>query len=124
MIFGKSPDGLRPRRLIAPLALFALVMVASVAASRTVEASESRRAAEMTERRAEVVRLAVEAEVRGFVDTLRNGRHQGRGRQLLPPMPWASFGQMDDADLKAIFAYLRTVPKVRNKVPDPVPPGA
>jgi hypothetical protein len=59
-----------------------------------------------------------------FVDTLRNGRHQGRGRQLLPPMPWPAFGQMDDADLKAIFAYLRTVPKVRNKVPDPVPPGA
>ena len=59
-----------------------------------------------------------------FIDTLRNGRHQGRGRQLLPPMPWPAFGQMDDADLKAIFAYLRTVPKVRNKVPDPVPPGA
>ena len=57
-----------------------------------------------------------------FVDTLRNGRHQGRGRQLLPPMPWPVFGQMDDADLKAMFAYLRTVPAVKNKVPDPQPP--
>lgn len=57
-----------------------------------------------------------------FIDTLRNGRHQGRGRQLLPPMPWQAFGQMDDADLKAIFAYLRTVPAVRNRVPDPVAP--
>ena len=45
-----------------------------------------------------------------FLDTLRNGRHQGRGRQLLPPMPWPVFGQMDDADLKAMFAYLKTVP--------------
>lgn len=57
-----------------------------------------------------------------FLDTLRNGRHQGRGRQLLPPMPWPVFGQMTDADLKAVFAYLRTVPAVKNKVPDPLPP--
>jgi hypothetical protein len=27
---------------------------------------------------------------------------------------------MTDADLKAIFAYLRTIPAVSNKVPDPV----
>lgn len=59
-----------------------------------------------------------------FLDTLRNGRHQGRGRQLLPPMPWQVFGQLDDADLKAIFAYLRTVPAVKNRVPDPVAPLA
>lgn len=58
-----------------------------------------------------------------FVDTLRNGRHQGRGRQLLPPMPWQVFGQMTDADLKAMFAYLKTVPAVRNKVPEPLPPA-
>ncbi len=57
-----------------------------------------------------------------FIDSLRNGRHQGRGRQLLPPMPWPAFGQMTDADLQAVFAYLKTLPKVRNKVPDPVPP--
>ena len=59
-----------------------------------------------------------------FLDTLRNGRHQGRGRQILPPMPWQMFGQMTDADLKAIFAYLRTVPAVKNKVPEAIPPGA
>ena len=57
-----------------------------------------------------------------FIDTLRNGRHQGRGRQLLPPMPWQVFGQMSDADLKAVFAYLKTVAPVKNKVPDPVSP--
>jgi mono/diheme cytochrome c family protein len=57
-----------------------------------------------------------------FLDTLRNGRHQGRGRQLLPPMPWQVFGQMTDADLKAVFAYLKTITPVKNKVPDPLPP--
>jgi mono/diheme cytochrome c family protein len=59
-----------------------------------------------------------------FLDTLRNGRHQGRGRQLLPPMPWQPFGQMNDADLKAVFAYLKTVPAVKNKVPEPLAPVA
>ena len=43
--------------------------------------------------------------------------------RLLPPMPWQTFGQMTDADLKAVFAYLRTVPAVKNKVPDPIPPA-
>jgi len=48
--------------------------------------------------------------------------HQGQGRQILPPMPWPNYGQMTDADLKAVFAYLRQVPAVKNKVPDPIPP--
>ena len=55
-----------------------------------------------------------------FMDTIRNGRHQGRGRQLLPPMPWQNYAQMTDADLKAVFAYLRSIPSISNKVPDPV----
>jgi mono/diheme cytochrome c family protein len=61
-----------------------------------------------------------------FIDTLRNGREQGRGRQLLPPMPWQSFRLMTDNDLKSIWAYLRTIPPIKNKVPDPIiatPPG-
>jgi mono/diheme cytochrome c family protein len=57
-----------------------------------------------------------------FIQTLRTGRHQGQGRQILPPMPWPFIGQMTDDDLKAVFAYLRQIPAVRNKVPDPVPP--
>jgi mono/diheme cytochrome c family protein len=55
-----------------------------------------------------------------FLDTIRNGRHQGRGRQLLPPMPWQNYAQMTDSDLKAVFAYLRSIPPISNKVPDPV----
>jgi len=59
-----------------------------------------------------------------FVDTIRSGRHLGRGRQILPPMPWPAIRNMTDGDLKAIFAYLRTIPVVKNKVPDPLPPPA
>jgi mono/diheme cytochrome c family protein len=58
-----------------------------------------------------------------FVQTLRTGRHQGQGRQILPPMPWPLIGQMTDDDLKAIYAYLKQIPPVRNKVPDPIPMG-
>lgn len=56
-----------------------------------------------------------------FLDTLRNGRHLGAGRQLLPPMPWMWIGKATDEDLGAIFAYLQTVKPIRNRVPDPVP---
>ena len=58
-----------------------------------------------------------------FIRTIRTGRHMGRGREVLPPMPIAVYNHFTDRDLKAIFAYLRTVPPIRNKVPDPVPPA-
>ena len=58
-----------------------------------------------------------------FLQTMRTGRHQGQGRQILPPMPWQNVGQMTDDDLKAVFAYLRQIPPLKNKVPDPIPPS-
>ena len=48
-----------------------------------------------------------------FRDTIRNGRHMGRGRQILPPMPWPMFRHMTDEDLAAIFAYLQSIPAIR-----------
>lgn len=58
-----------------------------------------------------------------FIQTLRTGRHQGTGRPLLPPMPWFNYGGMTDDDLKAVWAYLRSIPPIKNTVPDPkVPP--
>ena len=57
-----------------------------------------------------------------FIKALRSGKHMGIGRPILPPMPWQSIGQTTDEDLKAIFAYLKSLPPVQNKVPDPVPP--
>jgi hypothetical protein len=59
-----------------------------------------------------------------FVKTMRTGRHQGDGRALLLPMPWFNFGTMTDADLKAMFAFLKSIKPIANTVPDPkVPPA-
>ncbi len=58
-----------------------------------------------------------------FIQTIRQGRHAGVGRALLPPMPWANYAQMTDADLRAIFAYLQTVRPIDNQVPAPRPPA-
>ena len=60
--------------------------------------------------------------MRDFLQTFRTGRHLGRGRPILPPMPIPVYGKMVDADLEAIFAYLRTLPAVKNRVPEPVAP--
>jgi hypothetical protein len=57
-----------------------------------------------------------------FIATIRSGRHQGRGRPLLPPMPAPVYANMTDADLTAIFTYLQSIPPVANKVPEPLPP--
>jgi len=56
-----------------------------------------------------------------FITTLRTGKTPG-GRPILPPMPWESIQQASDKDLKAMFAYLMSLPPVRNMVPAPVPP--
>ena len=58
-----------------------------------------------------------------FVATLRTGRRLGVARPLLPPMP-AAYGQMTDSDLKAMFAYLQSLPAISNRVPAPLPPAA
>lgn len=59
-----------------------------------------------------------------FRSTIRTGRHMGRGREILPPMPTPVYNNFTDADLDAIYAYLRTIPAVRNRVPEPLPPMA
>jgi mono/diheme cytochrome c family protein len=55
-----------------------------------------------------------------FIKAIRNGIHIKTGRPLLPPMPWPTFKNMTDDDLKAIFAYLRTIPPIHNQVPEAV----
>jgi mono/diheme cytochrome c family protein len=53
-----------------------------------------------------------------FVRAMRTGKHMGGTvRPILPPMPWYGLAALTDADLKAIFAYVRTVPPVHNGVP-------
>ena len=60
-----------------------------------------------------------------FIQAIRTGKHQGQpnGRQILPPMPWPMVRQASDADLKAIWAYLRSIPPIKNQVSLPVPPS-
>ena len=60
-----------------------------------------------------------------FIATIRTGRHLGLegGRQILPPMPLEYVRNMTDEDLRSIFAYLKTLPPVSNRVPNPVPPN-
>ena len=59
-----------------------------------------------------------------FIKAIRTGKHMGTSRDILPPMPWQQFATMTDSDLKAIFAYLQSIPPVTNHVPDPIPPAA
>ncbi len=59
-----------------------------------------------------------------FIKALRTGKHLGQenGRPILPPMPWPSIGKLKDDDLKAIYAYLRSLPPISNRVPAPLSP--
>lgn len=59
-----------------------------------------------------------------FIQTMRTGKHLGVGRAILPPMPWFNYAQLSDQDLRAIFAYLRTLRPIVNAVPPPRPPAA
>jgi mono/diheme cytochrome c family protein len=50
------------------------------------------------------------------------GARRGGGR-VLPPMPTQHYSQgIAEGDLRAIIAYLRSLPPIRNKVPAPEPP--
>jgi mono/diheme cytochrome c family protein len=55
-----------------------------------------------------------------FVKAMRTGRHMGTSRPILPPMPWWTLGALNDEDLTSVFAYLRSLPPIKNRVPAPV----
>jgi hypothetical protein len=59
-----------------------------------------------------------------FVKAIRTGKHMATSREIQPPMPWQIYNVATDDDLKAIFAYLRSVPPIVNHVPDYEPPSA
>jgi len=64
-----------------------------------------------------------------FLTAIRKGRWMGveNGRPFLPPMSFVAEGMnrsFSDNELKAIFAYLKTIRPVHNVVPAPVPPLA
>ena len=59
-----------------------------------------------------------------FKTAMTKGKFKGLegSRTLLPPMPWFNFTELKDEDVKAIFAYLKSIKPVRNVVPQPIPP--
>jgi len=59
-----------------------------------------------------------------FIATMRTGKHLGVGRPLLPPMPYFDVAALTDSDMRALFAYLGSLPPIVNQVPPPIPPVA
>ena len=53
----------------------------------------------------------------GFIFVIRTGK----GGLLSPIMPWISFKNMNDEDLKAIYSYLRTFPAAKHSVNSQAP---
>jgi hypothetical protein len=53
-----------------------------------------------------------------FIKTIRTGRHMGTSRPINPPMPWPAYRNATDDDLRAVYAYLRTIKPIVNHVPD------
>lgn len=56
-----------------------------------------------------------------FMNALRTG-HVG-ARKLNSLMPWGYFSKMTDEDLKAIYAYLQTLPSVQHRIDNTEPPS-
>ena len=57
-----------------------------------------------------------------FIATMKTGKHEGKGRPVLPPMPVQMLAALEDQDIRALFAYLKSLPSVRNRVPAPIDP--
>jgi mono/diheme cytochrome c family protein len=54
-----------------------------------------------------------------FVEVMRTG--MVRARKVHDAMPWRAFGQQTDDDLRAMFAFLQTVPPVAHRVDNSLP---
>lgn len=59
-----------------------------------------------------------------FLKAMKTGKHFGVERPIQPPMPWDGYRNLSDADLKAVWAYMKSVRPIRNLVPDYQPPSA
>lgn len=59
-----------------------------------------------------------------FKYAIREGKYKGlpNSRPLLPPMPWQMYKHMTDAELSAVFTYLKSLPPIKNTVRPPKPP--
>lgn len=57
-----------------------------------------------------------------LVNALRTGL-KNDGKPMLPPMPWPNCTRLTDEDIHALAGYLLSLPPVKHKVPDALPPG-
>jgi cytochrome c553 len=55
-----------------------------------------------------------------FIKTLRTGK-KPEGEDLQPPMPWELYKVFSDDDIKAIWAYLQSIPAIKNNVKSAAP---
>jgi len=60
--------------------------------------------------------------VEEFIATMKTGRERGKGRPVLPPMPVQNLAALSDTDIRALFAYLQSLPPIKNQTPQPVEP--
>jgi mono/diheme cytochrome c family protein len=60
--------------------------------------------------------------VEEFIATMKTGRERGKGRPVLPPMPVQNLRALSDTDIRSLFAYLQSIPAIKNRVPNPIEP--
>jgi hypothetical protein len=60
--------------------------------------------------------------VEEFIATMKSGLERGKGRPVLPPMPVQNLKALSDADIRSLFAYLQSLPAIKNRTPQPVEP--
>ena len=60
--------------------------------------------------------------VEEFIATMKTGRERGKGRPVLPPMPVQNLAALTDSDIRALFAYLQSLPAIKNRNPQPIEP--
>jgi hypothetical protein len=60
-----------------------------------------------------------------FMKAIREGKYKGMDgtRPIMPPMPWEVLAKMRDFELKAMFAYLKSIKPINNVVPNYQPPA-
>ena len=54
---------------------------------------------------------------------VKTGKHLGVSQPIMPPMPWQAYSRLSPADLRAVFAFLTSIPAIKNNVPDYPPPA-
>lgn len=62
-----------------------------------------------------------------LVESWKTGKHWKYNRPVLPPMPVQAFSNLTDDDIRAVHAYLMSMPPVKNRAPEsilaPAPSG-